>query len=252
MASSASFEDDTVAYDENGNQVTNKKLDSKKNSKSSNNVSNSNTVASVSSEFVTPTTTPKTHSPKPSSIDSTNDFLSFDTSPGEFDLSDTNRATKKSKKDDATSSSAKSRSSSADPNSLFGNDLQVKPPVATESPQDVVPGKLCEMCGRSGENCKNLKFGRFCIAVVYRYFRENRDSYNEATTVEKFTEAYRFINDYEVFKPKKSIHRSSKKPLPECLESKSLIFALNMMKWERCLLAAQMSVGFFVKKTPKK
>ena len=132
-------------------------------------------------------------------IDSAKDVLSFDTSPGEFDLSESSRATKKTKKDDAASSIAKSCSSSADPESLFGNDIQLKPPVATESPQDVIPGKVCEMCGRSGENCKNLKFGRFCIAVVYHYFCENRESYNEATTVNKFTEAYRIINDYEVF-----------------------------------------------------
>ena len=244
LTSSASFEDDTVAYDDNGVKVANKQPDSKNASKSSNNHSNSNTVASVSSEFVTPTTTPDSQMLKQKTIDSAKDVLSFDTSPGEFDLSESSRATKKTKKYSDISSIAKSCSSDTDPASLFGNDIMVKPPVATESPQDVIPDQLCEMCSRCGENCKSLKFGRFCITVVYCYFCENRDSYNEATAVKKFIEAYCIINDYEVFKPKKSIHCSSNKLLPECLEARSLIFALNMMKWERCLLAAQMSAVF--------
>ena len=251
FASTASFDNKTVKYDENGALLpTTPTIVTKKKSTSTSTSPITSNGPSIPTVLNHSTVTPDTQAKTNESTTKRN-VLCFDSTPGEVDLNDSvPRASKKSKKTSAVASKSNPDTDDvADLATLFHKDMMVKPPVMTVSPQELIPDEVCDMCGRRGKNCKNLKFGKFCIAVVYRYFRENRDTYNEPTAVQKFTEAYCIVNDYEIFKLKKSIHCCSTKELPGCLEARSLIFALNMMKWERCLLAAQMSAVFFVKKT---
>ena len=245
FASTASFDDETVKYDENCALLPKPNVVAKKKSTTPNTSPNTNTELSVPTIFYNSTITPDTQSAKKGSTTKRN-VLCFNSTPGEVDINDTTpRATKKSRKDSAVSSNSKIFTDDAiDPASLFHNDMMAKPPVMTLSPQELISKEVCDLCGRHRDKCKNLKFGRFCIAVVYHCFCKNRDTYNEANVMKKFTEVYCIVNDYKIFKPKKSIHRCSTKELPGCLEARSLIFALDMMKWERYLLVAQMSAVF--------
>ena len=113
FASTASFDDDTVVYDDNGTLIPNTGASTKKTSTGSNNNSNTNTVAcSVSTEIATAAVTPDTQLAKKTA---NRGVLSFDTTPGKFDPTKTGRAIKKSRKDSAASSKTKSCSADTDP-----------------------------------------------------------------------------------------------------------------------------------------
>ena len=104
-------------------------------------------------------------------------------------------------------------------------------------------------CGRVGDDCLNQRYGRFCIAVVYRYYRANRNGrLSVVEAVERFKQAYQMGYDRDLFCRNAFLTRSEGLELPGCLEARSLIFAINLMTWEIMVNDSIKAAGYFAKK----
>ena len=129
------------------------------------------------------------------------------------------------------------------------------PPKKPISPQDVIYNERCDYCVRVGEQCLNMRFGKFCVAYVYRYYRNNPTTFTQAHIVEKFKEAYKNAYDCDLFLKNQSL--TMKTPplneivLPGCLEARSLIFAINMVLWEYMIAETEKAAGYPLRKRTK-
>jgi len=130
------------------------------------------------------------------------------------------------------------------PTSYTGNQ-NLKPPQYPLTPIDVIIDERCDYCGKVGESCFNRKHGRFCVAIVYRYYRESRDSYDSLVAIQKFKEAFRYSNDCSLYQESYSLNRSSCLKLPGCMIATSLLFSLNLIDWEIMVKDAHSSAGFW-------
>ena len=140
---------------------------------------------------------------------------------------------------------------------LYGRCMMVHPPKSPMSPQDVIYNERCDHCGRVGEHCLNQRYGRYCIAVVYRYFRNNRctRTFTEAGVVQTFKDAYISAYDRDMFLRNNSLTLNTGKVevvLPGCLEARSLIFAIIMVLWEFMISVSQHDTGYDFTKGRKK
>ena len=106
----------------------------------------------------------------------------------------------------------------------------------------------------SEKNMRNMQektpFGRFCVAVVYHYYRNNRNSpdLSEAVAIDRFKLAYKMAYNRDMFKVKHSLTVTKDVTLPGCLEALSLIFVINVMTWELMVRETQKAAGCFSKK----
>ena len=118
---------------------------------------------------------------------------------------------------------------------VFNRSMMLAPPKKPISPQDVICNKLCDYCGRVGDECLNQRYGRFCIAYCYRCYCNNKTSFTQAGIVDTFKVAYMCGYDHNLFLKNASLRVKTcvnECVLPGCLESCSLIFAINMVMWE--------------------
>lgn len=78
---------------------------------------------------------------------------------------------------------------------LYQKGMMVKPPIVLKSPQEIVEDEVCDFCGRKGKNCLNSRYGRFCVGVVYRYYRNNKETYDEKVAVDRFKMTFNYVKD---------------------------------------------------------
>ena len=104
---------------------------------------------------------------------------------------------------------------------LYERGMMTSPPRAMHSLQDFIPDERCDYCNRVGKKCLNQHFGRFCVAVVYRYYRNNRNSgeLSQEVAVDRFKLAFKLAYDRDMFKAKQSMTVSEDVKLPGCLEA---------------------------------
>ena len=141
---------------------------------------------------------------------------------------------------------------------LYGRDMLVSPPRSPSSPQDFIPKEMCDYCGRRGKNCMNQRFGRYCVAIVYRYYRANRrnGTFSEKGIVNTFKDAYATAWDRDLFVRNNSLCINNAKKeditLPGYPKARSLIFAINMVMWEYMISDSQRAAGYdFSRKSRK-
>ena len=138
---------------------------------------------------------------------------------------------------------------------LYGCTMLVAPPKKPMTPQDVIYDECCDYCRRVGDQCLNMRFGRFCIAYCYRYYHNNPTTFTQAGIVDSFKEAYKGAYNCDLFLKNQSL--TMKTPpieeivLPGCLEARSLIFVVNMVLWEYMIAEAEKTAGYCSKKKSK-
>ena len=142
---------------------------------------------------------------------------------------------------------------------LYGRCMMVAQPKSPISPQDVIYDERCDYYRRRvGEHCLNQRYGRYCIAMVYHYFCNNRCAltFSEAGVVQTFKEVYMNAYNRDLFLRNNSLtlNNGTTKEivLPGCLEAHSLIFAVNMVLWEFMISVSQKDAGYNFKKGKKK
>ena len=129
---------------------------------------------------------------------------------------------------------------------LYGPNMMVTPPKKPHSPQDFSDDERCQYCDRVGSACLNQRFGRFCVAVVYRYYHNNKHkTIDEEVAIQRFKDGYKMAYDRDLFKKHSSLTKSEEIVLPGCLECRSLMFSLNMITWEMMIDDAQKAAGYF-------
>lgn len=109
------------------------------------------------------------------------------------------------------------------------------PPRKPMSPQDVILNKRCDYCGRCGDDCLNMRYSRYCIAVCYCYYHNNRTTFTQAGIMDIFKANYKSGYNRNLFLKNSSLTVKTslnEVVLPGCLESCSLIYAINMVLWE--------------------
>ena len=123
----------------------------------------------------------------------------------------------------------------------------VAPPIYNLLQTYVVDNKKCEYCLIHGKHCYHRRFGRFCVAIVYRYYRWNRESYNEVQATKRFMNAFFYALDYELYcsNPGHSIKSEDRIKLPGCLECCDIIYALNVFDREKMIYEVHKSAGFW-------
>ena len=121
----------------------------------------------------------------------------------------------------------------------------VGPPVFPRLDHQVIKGEYCTYCKKVGKNCMREQFGKYCIGVVYRYYRENRYSRIEAK--KRFVHAYAHASDFKRFLKsgqEEAILAHVPVHLPKCLEYCDLIYVLNMIDWERMTAQSRRLAGY--------
>ena len=88
---------------------------------------------------------------------------------------------------------------------MYGRTMLVAPPKKPMSPQDVIRNERCDYCGRIGDQCLNMRFGKFCVAYCYRYYHNNQTTFTQAGIVDKFKEAYKNAYDRDLFLKNQSL-----------------------------------------------
>ena len=139
---------------------------------------------------------------------------------------------------------------------MYGRSMLVAPPKKPMSPQDIIPDERCDYCGRIGDQCLNMRFGKFCVAYCYRYYCNNPTTFTQAGIVDAFKEAYKNAYDRDLFLKNQSLTLKtpplSEVVLPGCLEARSLIFAINMVLWEYMIAETEKAAGYPLRKRTKK
>ena len=127
----------------------------------------------------------------------------------------------------------------------------VAPPIRPKLPNQVVDGERCHYCGLKGYQCRRERYGNFCVGVTYRYWKFNKETYTEIEAKRVFTEAYANASEYRFHlqSSRKSIRAEPLKQLPACLEYSDLVFALNLIEWERMV---EFTEGILVESTGDK
>ena len=123
--------------------------------------------------------------------------------------------------------------------------MVLKPPLYPTNPQDILTDEKCDYCHRKGKECLNVKHGRFCVAIVYRYYRANRRTYDGTIARMKFENEFFSGSDRMLYEDTLSINMNETHNLPGCVESRSLIFALNLIEWEVLVKDVHEASGFW-------